>query len=78
MKYVLCRPIGGLINSFMEIQKCYIYCLKYNRILLIDTLSKDHYENNNCFNFSDFFEFYTNELTIIADASKIKEILSKQ
>ena len=55
MKYVLCRPIGGLIDSFMEIQKCYIYCLKYNRILLIDTLSKDHYENNNCFNFSDFF-----------------------
>ena len=78
MRYVLCRPIGGLIDSFMEIQKCYIYCQKFNRILLIDTLSKDHYENNNCFNFYDFFEFYTNELTIITDAYKIKEILNNK
>jgi len=36
-KYVLCRPRGGLNDTLCQIENCWNYCEKYNRILIIDT-----------------------------------------
>lgn len=36
-KYVLCRPEGGLNDMLCQIGKCFEYCIKHNRTLIIDT-----------------------------------------
>lgn len=36
-KYLFCFPMGGINNMFEVINRCYKYCLKYNRILVIDS-----------------------------------------
>ena len=36
-KYMYCIPEGGFNTICQIIWKCYEYCLKYNRILVIDT-----------------------------------------
>ena len=46
IKYVLCRPRGGLNDMLCEIEKCRMYAEQHGRKLLIDTtLSgfKDHF-----------------------------------
>lgn len=37
LKYLLCRPRGGLNDTLCQIETCWSYCEKYNRILIIDT-----------------------------------------
>lgn len=53
MKYLLCRPFGGLNDSLCQIMNCYNYCCKYDRCLLIDT----KYNNFMKSSFSDYFTF---------------------
>ncbi len=36
-KYVLCRPRGGLNDTLCQIEKCWNYCINFNRMLIIDT-----------------------------------------
>jgi hypothetical protein len=50
-KFLLCRPHGGLNDVFCQIEKCWEYAEKFERILIIDTtLSGLHTK------FSEFFE----------------------
>ena len=37
MKYLLCRPRGGLNDTLCQIEKCWQYAETHNRILIIDT-----------------------------------------
>ena len=37
MKYVLCKPRGGLNDTLCEIEKCWRYAEKHHRYLLIDS-----------------------------------------
>ena len=46
IKYVLCRPRGGLNDMLCEIEKCRMYAQQHGRKLLIDTAFsgfKDHF-----------------------------------
>ena len=71
MKYLLCRPGGGLNDNLCVIQKCIEYSKRFNRILLIDT----NYNNTYKFNFCDVFKIIDDK-NIIYDSNKIKEIIS--
>ena len=51
-KYILCRPVGGLNDIFCQIEKCWQYAEKYNRILIVDT---DKSQGLLGQNFLDFF-----------------------
>jgi hypothetical protein len=35
--YLLCRPRGGFNDAMVQIEKCRLYAIKYNRVLIIDT-----------------------------------------
>jgi hypothetical protein len=35
--YLLCRPRGGFNDAMVQIEKCRLYAIKYNRILVVDT-----------------------------------------
>jgi len=37
MKFILCRPAGGLNDTLCQVSKAYFYAKKYGRILIIDT-----------------------------------------
>lgn len=54
-KYLLCRPRGGLNDTLCQIEKCWQYCDKYNRILIIDTTRSGIF-----IKFSDIFRDITN------------------
>src|SRR5690606_1748594 len=36
-RFVLCIPHGGLNDTLCEIERCWDYCIKYERVLLVDT-----------------------------------------
>jgi hypothetical protein len=36
-RYLICFPHGGINDMLTRISQCYNYCLKYNRILVIDS-----------------------------------------
>ena len=63
MKYVLCRPEGGLNDMFVQISKCYDYCIKYDRTLLVDTVNNDGFK----YNLSYYFESKSDLLKINYD-----------
>ena len=69
MKYVLCRPEGGLNDMFVQISKCYDYCIKYNRTLLVDTVNNDGFK----YNLSYYFESKSDLLKI--DYDEVLDIL---
>lgn len=71
VKYLLCRPLGGLNDNLNRIFHCLKYCKKYNRILLIDMKHNNGYS----INLSDYFQF--NDLNIICDSDVIKKIISQ-
>lgn len=50
-KYLLCRPRGGLNDTLCQIEVCWSYCEKYNRVLIIDTT-----RSGLRVNFSELFE----------------------
>jgi hypothetical protein len=70
MKYVLCRPEGGLNDMFVQISKCYEYCIYNGRTLLLDTV--------NNYSFKDNFSFYfrSNCDFLKLDYNEIKDILN--
>lgn len=68
--YLYLEPKGGLNDILVIIQQAIDYCMKTNRILLINGI-KTHYK----INFSDYIIF--NDKTIIDDINKIKEICKK-
>ena len=57
MKFVYCTPRGGLNDSLNQIMRCFNYCQKFNRTLVINT-----YKNYTCYNdhFSNYFTFRKN------------------
>jgi hypothetical protein len=69
-KYLLCRPVGGFNDSLCHILKCYNYCKKYNRNLLIDT-KYSHFINDS---FDKYFTFI-NSNNIIYNSDTIKQII---
>lgn len=69
-KYVLCRPRGGLNDTLCQISRCYEYCKRYERILLIDT----HYGNFINAPFEDIFTFSDSD--VIGDEQQIRNVLS--
>lgn len=71
VKYLLCRPLGGLNDNLNKIFHCLKYCKKYNRTLLIDMKHNNAYS----INLSDYFEF--NDPNIICDYDIIKKIISQ-
>ncbi len=36
-KYLLCRPDGGINDMLCQIGRCVRYCLKFDRVLVVDT-----------------------------------------
>jgi hypothetical protein len=68
MKYLLCRPRGGLNDTLVQIYDCYKYCEKYNRCLLIDTTYSSFMKSS----FSDYFTFTNNiGINIIYNTNEI-------
>lgn len=49
--FLLCRPHGGLNDTFCQIEKCWRYAEKFGRTLIIDT-------RKSCF-FGEFADFFT-------------------
>ena len=45
MKYVLCKPRGGLNDILCEVEKCWRYAEKHNRYLLIDSTDSGLHDN---------------------------------
>ncbi|MEP6355049.1 MAG: hypothetical protein ABJ081_00005, partial [Hyphomicrobiales bacterium] len=50
-KVVLCRPRGGLNDTLCQIERCWSYCLEYNRKLILDS-----YNSGLVDDFSNYFE----------------------
>lgn len=79
-KYVLCRPLGGFNDVLCQINYCYNYCIKYNRILLIDT-SFNYYHNSfdsSC-SFDKYFTFKKKiRIKIIYNNDIVKQIISNK
>jgi len=66
MKYVLCKPRGGLNDTLCEIEKCWRYAEKTNRYLLIDT--------NNSGLYDDFFNYFQSDSTKVIKKNNYKEL----
>ena len=75
-KYVLCCPINGLNDTFNQIMKCYNYCKKTGRTLLVNT-NVNHNQSMR-YNFSDYFHFKDTDVNIISDTNEISNLLKKQ
>ena len=69
-KYVLYKQINGFNDMFCQLVKCYTYCKKNNRLLLID--NGNHPQSMNL-DFNKYFHFNTD--IIITDKDKINSIL---
>jgi hypothetical protein len=69
MKYVLVRPEGGLNDMLVQTSRCYDYCLRYGRTLLVDTRYND--------SFKDDFSFYFKSTSDIlkTNDSEVRDIL---
>ena len=50
-RFLLCRPRGGMNDTLCQIQRCWDYAVRYQRILIIDTTCSGLHGP-----FSDFFE----------------------
>ena len=71
--YVYLIPQAGFNDTLCSIIKCLNYCLKYNKILLLDTINYSVYK----INFSDYFDFLQNS-NIIYDINEIKKICNNK
>ena len=70
VKYVLCRPGGGLNDCLKRIEVCHEYCKKYKRILLVDT-NYDIYINEP---FCKYFGF--NKTNVVSTNDAIHKIIA--
>ena len=66
-KYILCRPVGGLNDIFCQIEKCWQYAEKYNRILIVDTYKSQGLLGQN---FLDFFFLKKKKIQIVFTVNK--------
>jgi hypothetical protein len=74
MKYLLCRPLGGINDMLMRIFHCYQYCKFNNRVLLIDTKYNSFFANS----FDKYFTFNkTDEITVIYNSDEIYKLISE-
>ena len=69
MKYVLCRPEGGLNDQFNQIAKCLSYARRFGRSLIIDTAICGFGESHRHY-------FVPRDGIIINDAEVIRDVLS--
>ena len=70
MKYLLCRPEGGFNDMLCQIYKCYQYCKKHNRCLLLDTKHTSF-----GLSFHKYFTFINND-NIIYDSDVIFNLIN--
>ena len=75
-KYVLCCPINGLNDTFNQIIKCYNYCKKTGRTLLVNT--NTNHNQSMRYNFVDYFNFKDTNFSIISDSNIIANLFKKQ
>ena len=68
IKYLLCIPLGGFSDVLCQIEKCYIYCKKFNRKLIID-LDRSYYN----INFDEYF--YLSDSCYLGCVENYKNIL---
>jgi hypothetical protein len=61
-RYLLCRPHGGLNDTLCQIEKCWKYALKSDRVLIIDTRNSGLHAD-----FSEYFEAKEKSLRFIFD-----------
>jgi len=72
MRYLLCRPLGGLNDMLVQIEKCAQYAEQTNRTLIIDTNSK-----NAEFFRDDFSKYFQcNHKNVFLDVNQHKEVLN--
>jgi hypothetical protein len=71
-RFLLCRPQGGLNDILCRIKVCYDYAVKFNRILIIDTLTKTYL---NC-NFGKLFEFLKSDIVTFVDQPLLQKLSS--
>lgn len=64
-RYLLCRPHGGLNDTLCQIEKCWKYASKSNRILIIDTRNSGLHAH-----FSEFFELRKKSSKFIFDTDQ--------
>ncbi len=74
-RFLLCIPLGGLNDTLVQIEKCWEYAKKYNRILLIET-TRGTVIDSNYFseNFDEFFSFkdaYKDKVRVIYNSDYI-------
>lgn len=69
IKYLLCRPRGGLNDTLCQIEHCWSYCEKYKRILIIDTKRSGI--------FVDFSELFMNNTDSVTHFKLTEDILSE-
>lgn len=63
-KYLLCRPEAGLNDMLCQISVCIDYCLRHDRVLVIDTGFTDVFASL----FRNYFSFEIDRLTVRLDA----------
>lgn len=64
-RYLLCRPHGGLNDILCQIEKCWTYASRTNRILIVDTRNSSLASN-----FSEFFELRRKSSRVVLDANQ--------
>lgn len=62
MRYLLCRPRGGINDTLNQIELCWRYARSYNRILVVDT--EYLVSSGICISFSELFETHKNLDTV--------------
>lgn len=73
MKYLICRPEGGINDILCQIQKCYVYCQKYNRHLVIDAKHSSSFNDD----FSKFFKTLANNVILSGTDQLSIDLLSQ-
>lgn len=77
-KYLLCRPLGGLNDVLCQINYCYNYCVKFNRVLLIDTTFAYKHNSFSC-SFDNYFSFIKKvKVIIITNKEQIHNIITNK
>ena len=67
-RYLLCRPEGGLNDILSEIGKSIAYGRRFNRVVIVQTNSQDHFHFND-----EFGHYFTSRSDMVAlEADKLK------
>lgn len=69
-RFLLCRPRGGLNDILCNIKYCYDYACRFNRTLVIDTLTRTYISTN----FGNIFEFNDSRVITHVDSMLLKKL----